>query len=79
MPAAASRDSVQWIIDTVGELAGIRKPLPVAGQPRANEILDVVADVARAGRARLAAEHDPARRPGTRPSRGCRTELAAAR
>ena len=42
--------SVQWIIDTVGELAGIRKPIRSTGQPRANEVLDVVADVARASR-----------------------------
>ena len=42
--------SVQWLIDTVGELAGIRKPIRSTGQPRANEILDVVADVARASR-----------------------------
>jgi nucleoside-diphosphate-sugar epimerase len=42
--------SVQWIIDTVSELAGIRKPIRSTEQPRANEILDVVADVARASR-----------------------------
>jgi nucleoside-diphosphate-sugar epimerase len=42
--------NVQWIIDTAGELAGIRKPIRPTGQPRANEIFDVVADVARANR-----------------------------
>jgi nucleoside-diphosphate-sugar epimerase len=42
--------SVQWIIDTVSELAGICKPIRSTEQPRANEILDVVADVAHASR-----------------------------
>ena len=44
--------SVQWIVDTVGELAGIRKPIQSTGQPRTKTrgIRDVVADVSRAGR-----------------------------
>jgi UDP-glucose 4-epimerase len=50
--------SVQWIIDTVSELAGIRKPIRSTAQPRANEILDIVADVARAS-------HDLDWRPST--------------
>jgi nucleoside-diphosphate-sugar epimerase len=42
--------SVQWIVDTVGELTGTRKPIRSIGEPRTNEISDVVADVSRAGR-----------------------------
>jgi nucleoside-diphosphate-sugar epimerase len=42
--------SVRWIIDTVSEIAGISKPIRSTEQPRTNEVLDVVADIARADR-----------------------------
>jgi len=42
--------SVRWVIDAVSEITRTSKPVHCTAQPRPNEILDVVADVARAER-----------------------------
>jgi nucleoside-diphosphate-sugar epimerase len=42
--------SVEWVVDTVREIAAAGKPVRSTAEPRASEVLDVVADVTRVAR-----------------------------